>query len=48
MIENGIIEVKVKRVLETILKLEILLMLSIKILALHGPDVPDPMTVVNW
>jgi hypothetical protein len=48
MIENGIIEVKVKRVLETILKLEILLMLSIKILASHGPDVPDPMMVVNW
>jgi hypothetical protein len=23
-------------------------MLSIEILASHGPDVPNPMTVVNW
>jgi hypothetical protein len=48
MIENGVIEVKVKRVLETILMTEILLILSIKIPALLGPDVLNPMMVVNW
>jgi len=42
------IEVKVKRVPEMILKPEILLILNIKILASHGPDVPNPVTVVNW
>ena len=47
MIDNGIIEVKVERVPETILKPEVLLILSIKILASHGPDVWDPVMVVN-
>ena len=46
-IEQRIIEVKMKRVPEIILKPEILLILIIKILALHGPDVLNPMMVVN-
>ena len=37
-----------KRVPEMILKPEILLILIIKILALHGPDVTDLVMVVNW
>jgi len=31
-----------------ILKSEILLIPSIKILASHGPGVPDPVTAINW
>ena len=31
-----------------ILKTEILLILSIKILASHGPDVPNPVMAINW
>ena len=34
--------------LETVLKAEILLFFSIQIFASHGPDVLDPVLVVNW
>ena len=46
-IDQGLIEVKVERMPKAILKPEILLFLSIKILASYCPDVPDPVTLIN-
>ena len=47
-IDDGIIKIKVKWVPEAILKPEILLVLSIKVSASHGPKVPNLVMVVNW
>jgi len=46
-IDQGLIEVKMKGMPKAILKPEILLILSIKILSSHCPDVSDLVTVIN-
>lgn len=45
--DHGIIEVKMEVIPKAILKLEILLILSIKIPTLHCPNILDLVTVVN-
>jgi hypothetical protein len=46
-VEDGLIVVKVKKVLEAVLKEEILLILSKQILASHGPDASDMVAAVD-